>query len=294
MNRSASSPPAQPFFLKASCGERFALYHAPSSEAAYRGAFIYVHPFCEEMNKSRRMAALQARAFASMGFGVLQVDLFGCGDSSGEFRDARWDIWKEDLAVAHHWLRHRAPEAGAINLWGLRLGALLALDFAKDLKSNIDRIVLWEPVINGEIFLTQFLRLRMASDMIAAEQEKAMGTRGMRDRLAAGESIEVGGYELAPALAAAVDRLRLENLGTTTCAVDWFHIVSRQGLTMTPAATRVADDWTANGVELRMHVVPCEPFWTTAEIAECPCLLSATSGILTPHTSSVVELLYPS
>ena len=49
------------------------------------------------MNKSRRMAALQARAFAEMGFGVLQIDLFGCGDSSGDFSDARWDIWKQDL-----------------------------------------------------------------------------------------------------------------------------------------------------------------------------------------------------
>ncbi len=52
------------------------------------------------MNKSRRMAALQARAFAAMGFGVLQIDLFGCGDSSGDFSDARWDIWKQDLAIA--------------------------------------------------------------------------------------------------------------------------------------------------------------------------------------------------
>jgi len=38
------------------------------------------------MNKSRRMAALQARVFAAMGFGVLQIDLFGCGDSRANLK----------------------------------------------------------------------------------------------------------------------------------------------------------------------------------------------------------------
>ncbi len=54
------------------------------------------------------MVALQARAFAAMGFGVLQMDLFGCGDSNGEFGNARWDIWKQDLVIARSWLENRA------------------------------------------------------------------------------------------------------------------------------------------------------------------------------------------
>ena len=129
------SAPAEPFFLQTDCGRRFCLYHAPRAEKECRGAFIYVHPFGEEMNKSRRMAALQARAFAAMGFGVLQIDLFGCGDSSGDFSDARWDIWKQDLSGASTWLAERV--SAPISLWGLRLGALLALDFARDISTKI-------------------------------------------------------------------------------------------------------------------------------------------------------------
>ena len=129
------SAPAEPFFLQADCGRRFCLYHAPQAEKECRGAFIYVHPFGEEMNKSRRMAALQARAFAAMGFGVLQIDLFGCGDSSGDFSDARWDIWKQDIAGARAWLAERV--SAPISLWGLRLGALLALDFARGTSTKI-------------------------------------------------------------------------------------------------------------------------------------------------------------
>ena len=117
--------PAESFFLKTGSGERFCLYHRPHPDRECRGVLIYVHPFGDEMNKSRRMAAMQARAFAAIGFGVLQIDLFGCGDSSGEFLDARWNIWKHDLATARNWLENRVTVP--VSLWGLRLGALLAL-----------------------------------------------------------------------------------------------------------------------------------------------------------------------
>ena len=43
-----------------------------------------VKAWAEEMNKARRMAALQARLLAENGYAVLQIDLHGCGDSSGD------------------------------------------------------------------------------------------------------------------------------------------------------------------------------------------------------------------
>ncbi|MBK8384562.1 MAG: hypothetical protein IPL11_02315 [Candidatus Accumulibacter sp.] len=41
-------------------------------------------------NKSWRIVPLQARALATAGYAVLQIDLMGCGDSSGDFGDATW------------------------------------------------------------------------------------------------------------------------------------------------------------------------------------------------------------
>ena len=38
-------------------GQRFCIYHPPQG-ATVRALVVYVHPFAEEMNKSRRMAAL--------------------------------------------------------------------------------------------------------------------------------------------------------------------------------------------------------------------------------------------
>jgi len=90
--------PADAFFLDTADGPRFCLFHAPSGEC--RGALVYIHPFAEEMNRSRRMAALQARALAAQGIGVLLLDLHGCGDSAGDFGDASWDGWLRDIAAA--------------------------------------------------------------------------------------------------------------------------------------------------------------------------------------------------
>jgi alpha-beta hydrolase superfamily lysophospholipase len=54
-------------------------------------------------------------------------------------------------------------------LWGLRLGALLALDAAPLCDPAPAGFVLWQPVVSGEQFLTQFLRLRVASAMPRAK-----------------------------------------------------------------------------------------------------------------------------
>ncbi len=250
----------------------------PHPNKECRGVFIYVHPFGDEMNKSRRMVALQARAFAAMGFGVLQMDLFGCGDSNGEFGNARWDIWKQDLEIAWSWLENRAT--ASISLWGLRLGALLALDFARSSTNIIDKIILWQPVISGELFLTQFLRLRLANEMLAGGSEKTTGTQAIRSSLAIGERLEVAGYELAPDLAVAIDSLRAIKLLVPKVPVHWFEIVSKSGRTMPPAGAKVVRAWEKEGSNPQVHLVPCVPFWATQEITECPELISATTKVL--------------
>ncbi|WP_258192418.1 hydrolase 2, exosortase A system-associated [Nitrosospira multiformis] len=273
-------PPAKPFFLEAEPGERFCLYHSPLPDKKCRGALVYVHPFGEEMNKSRRMAAMQARAFATQGFGVLQIDLFGCGDSSGEFRDARWEIWKHDLEAAKNWLENRVRTP--IGLWGLRLGALLALNFARDVDCALDRIILWQPVISGQSFLTQFLRLRLANEMltVSASTPELSGTNAMRALLRKGNNLEVAGYELSHELASAIDDLNATELTIMGVPIHWFEIATSGSDSMNPVGAKVVAAWKREGVNLDTRVVACPPFWATQEISECPDLVSSTTAVL--------------
>lgn len=271
-----ASPPAEAFFLAAGTGRRYCIYHSPRSINKCRGAFLYIHPFAEEMNKSRRIAAIQARAFAEAGFAVLQIDLFGCGDSDGEFSEARWNTWKQDLSIASDWLENRATVP--ISLWGLRLGALLALDFAGGRQNPIDRIILWQPVLNGASFLNQFLRLRVANEMLAntSGSAKTTGTGSLRDCLANGQMLEVAGYELVSGLTDAIDRLKASELAVAKSAIHWFEIVAEPGRPMSSAGINAINLWKRNGIDPYVHLIPGPPFWATQEIAECPELVSAT------------------
>ena len=262
---------AEPFFLPTAHGERFCLYHPPAG--ACRGALVYVHPFAEEMNKSRRMAALQARALAALGHGVLQIDLAGCGDSDGEFADARWEHWKDDLAAACEWLGRRLQQP--VGLWGLRLGALLALDYARGAAHPVARLLMWQPVLQGSSYLTQFLRLRVAGDMLKEGEGGGGGTKALRSQLQSGQTLEIAGYVLAPQLAAAIDAADAAALAPP-CPVDWIEVVAGADRSIPPAAQRIASAWQGT----TMHEVVCQPFWSTQEIAECPELVAATCTAL--------------
>lgn len=275
MSGDPAGPRPEAFFLEADAGKRFCVFHPP--RGACRGAVLYVHPFGEEMNKSRRMASLQARALAALGYGVLMLDLYGCGDSSGDFGDARWEIWKTDLAVGHLWLQNRVGQP--VSLWGLRLGALLALDYAGSATLAVERVVLWQPVHSGAIFLTQFLRLLIASDMLADSTEKGGGTKALREALRAGEVLAVAGYDLAPALADAIDALDANALGAAGCPLHWVEAVAAEGRPLSPASARVIATWQQRGADLQVHLVTCPPFWATQEITECASLVAATSAV---------------
>jgi exosortase A-associated hydrolase 2 len=277
---------AAPFFLDAGGGERFCLYHPPVGGC--RGAFVYVHPFGDEMNRTRRMAALGARALARAGYGVLQIDLAGCGDSSGEFGEARWQAWKDDLALARGWLAGRLGRPAGV--WGLRLGALLALDHAADLAASGDEpphLLLWQPVLAGATYLTQVLRLRMAGDLVGANAgtggHGADSPQALRALLGGGSAVEIGGYLLAPELAAALDRLDAVHLAPAA-AVDWFEVVAAPERPAPPAAQRVAAAWhsAADGKDraVRLHTVAGPSFWASQEITECPALIAATVAAL--------------
>jgi exosortase A-associated hydrolase 2 len=265
----------QAFFLEADPGRRFCVFH-PSSAPLGRGV-VYVHPFAEEMNKSRRMAALQARSLAERGFDVLLIDLHGCGDSSGDFGDATWRHWLDDVARACQWFEARGVYM--VYLWGLRLGALLALQAYGQRRLRIAGFLLWQPVVSGEAHLTQFLRLRVANQMLAGGAA-GESTTELRRRLQAGESLEIAGYTLNTEMAAAIDSLKLAQLAPRELPVWWCEVVNEAGKGFTPASQKVLDGWREQGVPVATRMVVGEAFWATQEIAECPTLITATDEML--------------
>jgi len=266
----------EPFFLGSGADRRFCLFHPPAGPC--RGAVLYVPPFAEELNRTRRMAALGARRLAAHGYGVLQIDLLGTGDSAGDFADARWDLWKQDLDTGAAWLRPRfdAP----LTLWGLRLGALLALDHARTTTTPLAPMLLWQPVASGSTYLTQFLRLRTANAMLGEDAVAQSGTKALRAALQAGETLEIAGYDLTPALAHAIEALPAPDAMMPPVPVHWFEVLGAPGQAPGPAAARIKTAWEGQGTQLHVYTVTGSPFWATTAVSTCPALLDATVDVL--------------
>ena len=272
------APVARPVFLQGLAGRIFGVYFAAEAASRHRIAYLYLPPFAEEMNRSRRTAALHARALAALGIPVLVLDPYGTGDSEGDFRDARWEIWLDDVAVAAEWLRREA-QCSAVGLWGLRLGTLLAVNAAVGLPDYFRRLLLWQPVLDGRSMLTQFLRIRVAAKLQDSGPRET--TNGLRALLAAAGSIEVAGYELGAELGRALDDLKMESFALPVGArVDWLEITATAGESPSPSAMRIVEQWRARDVSVTTAYVSGEQFWSVEEAAPATTLIEASARLV--------------
>jgi exosortase A-associated hydrolase 2 len=265
----------QAFFLDGQPGQRLCLYHAAGDGKA-RGAVIYLHPFAEEMNKSRRMAALQARTMAAAGFDVVQIDLLGCGDSSGDFADADWQAWQRDILLAYRWLRTRSQ--APLTLWGLRAGCLLAANATVSLPEGAN-FIFWQPTVSGKQHWQQFMRLKMAGEL-ASGQGKGI-TEQIRQQLAAGHSVEIAGYHVSPALADGLGGAELQPPPAGHSGrVAWFELSMRDEPALALVSLKNIEQWRAAGWEVDAQTVHGPSFWQTTEIEDAPELIAATVAAL--------------
>lgn len=272
-------PPLDAFFQPAlDGGQRLYLHHTPPEGVPLKGAVLYAHPWAEEMNKSRRMAALASRALAADGWAVLQIDLLGCGDSSGNFGDATWEAWVDDITRAAHWLQARHTGA-PLWLWGLRSGALLATAAAPRIGGPLN-LLFWQPALQGKALLQQFLRLKAAAQL-ADGGGKAILDAARAD-LAAGRPVEVAGYRLPAALAQSLEAATLAPPipEAQPGRLVWLEVSVQVEPTLAPAAQAAWPRWQAAGWQVQGHAVQGPAFWQTTEIEDAPALLAATVAAL--------------
>lgn len=259
-------------FETAPGGPRFLLIHRPT-RAARRGTIVFVHPFAEELNKCRRMVAQTARALAADGWQVVQPDLFGCGDSAGDFADANWEGWIADLQrVIDAW----HDGTGELWLWGLRAGALLMPALLGS--AGTPNLLLWQPSLDGSQVLNQFLRLRTTADSL--EGDRSTDRKALRQQLARGESIEVAGYLLPPGVANALAEARFDLPAGFNGRVVWLEVVGAPDEPVAAPTERLLQSWSTAGRAVEFERVMGAPFWQTVEIAEAAALAERTRALL--------------
>lgn len=259
-------------YLDVNGSRRYAALWHPAT-GPVNDVLVLAPPFGEELNKSRRTLAQSARTLAAHGHGVLVMDLYGCGDSEGDFGDATWARWCDDLraAAAQMRARHDTP----VTFWSVRAGAL----FAPDVHEAFDRFVLWQPVVQGESYVNQVLRVKVAADGFAGVTTT---TKSLRAELEEGRSLEVGGYDLGPELLLPLSRQSLNKWSLARGDVIWIETGAETTGQCSPAAVQVAERLRTSGTQVHLEWVRGEPFWMTLEITENRALAERTAIALAP------------
>ncbi len=272
----------QPLLLNGARGELHACYYAATAPAHVAGDILLLPSFGEEMNRCRAMVALQARALAAIGMGCLVLDPYGTGDSGGEFSDASWEGWLDDMHIGLAWLRQHGQ--GCVSLWGIRLGAVMATQLARR-DGQIRQLLLWQPVQGGKQFYTQFLRIRIAAELNLPDRVKT--TAELRQRSARGEDIEVSGYKVGPLLAGQLDALQWdENALAALAQADWFEVLPDAQTSLAPASVQAAERLASQGARLSQTGVVGPAFWHVHEREIAPDLVRATTERLSGWTGA--------
>jgi exosortase A-associated hydrolase 2 len=233
-----------------------------------RAGLVFLHALAEEMNKSRRMVALQAAALRDAGFAVLVPDLYGCGDSAGDFADASWARWVQDGLLALRWMRARHGGL-PLWLWGHRAGALLASATAAE-HPGLAGLLLWQPCVDGAQALQPWRRLQRTAALLG----RAAPARQAQEPLVA------AGYRFAPALVSALQASVLAVPAGLSRAV-WLDLdelapAARQAVAPSAALTA----WRQGVPGLEHAVLQGSAFWRSTGIDELPALLAATTQAL--------------
>ncbi len=229
------------------------------------------------MNKSRALVARTARALSSAGSTVVVPDLYGTGDSEGDFVDADWRTWLDDQCRLGLWARRQG--AAEVVFWGLRSGCLLAAEAAATDPGGADRLILWQPVHSGKQQMTQFLRLRMAASLGQAGDARE-SVAELKEKLADAGSLRVAGYELGSRLLQDMDVRQIGEVRLpVSLPVDVLEVTSGAAALVNRVTQKQVAAWQEAGHPCRHRVVVGDPFWATQELGEAPELAAATVAL---------------
>lgn len=143
-----------PLFFGPANAPLYGVYHPPKAEPRAAGV-VLCNAFGQEYMRAHRAYRQLALLLTRKGFHVLRFDYRGTGDSSGDLDGVTARHWLEDIDAAITELRATVG-AGEISVLGLRLGALFAAAACRD-RSDIARLLLWDPICSGSEYEAELL-----------------------------------------------------------------------------------------------------------------------------------------
>jgi uncharacterized protein len=146
------------FFFGSGPRRLFGIYSPaqPTEPAGPVRAVLLCHPWGAEYQYAHRSMRHLANLLSAAGMHALRFDYYGTGDSAGEAGEAGLTDWVGDIETAIDELQDTTGET-RVSLVGLRLGAMLAAQVAAQRPLQIERLVLWDPIVDGKAYLEDML-----------------------------------------------------------------------------------------------------------------------------------------
>jgi exosortase A-associated hydrolase 2 len=147
-----------PFFFGGRSRQLFGVYRGPAAASGGAArAVVLCNPWAHEALHAHRSVRQAAAMLADAGLHALQFDYLGTGDSAREMQQVSIADWEEDIRLAVREVTE-ISNAHRVTLVGLRFGALLAARVAPSLSQVVDRLILWDPVLDGDAYLRELFQ----------------------------------------------------------------------------------------------------------------------------------------
>ncbi len=146
-----------PFYFGTEQRRLFGIYRPARTPPRVARAALLCNSFGSEYQRAHRSVRRLGELLTDVGYHVMRFDYFGAGDSAGDSLEVDVPGWADDVRTAVDELRDMA-EVSRITVVGLRFGALLAAH-ALEGRSDVERMILWDPVVSGSDYATELERL---------------------------------------------------------------------------------------------------------------------------------------
>ena len=173
------------FFFGRPQAQVFACYHPPLGSGG-EVLTVVCPPLFSEYPRTHRALRDLALLLAAAGQHVLRFDYRGTGDSSGELEACSVTDWTRDITDTISEGRDIA-DCSLVRVVAVRAGALIACEAVRS-NPEVDRVVLWDPVLEGAVYLEELHKAQLT-----VCQRNNFLSRADRQRVMS----EYGGYTLS-------------------------------------------------------------------------------------------------
>lgn len=163
-----------PLFLGTAERRIFGIYEPAAEKSGRPRAAVLCYPWGIEYVYAHRSMRHLAVRLSMSGCHTLRFDYFGTGDSAGDYSETDLAGMESDVESAIESMKDIAGTR-RVSLIGLRVGANVASRVAIRLPSEVEALVLWDPIISGG----QYVRDLEASSQ--ADSDKAAMSGMLQD-----------------------------------------------------------------------------------------------------------------